>query len=103
MTSGNIVHNLHDAFAQMQAGTSVTPVWASGFDAAVKQALVEHDNETLLSLWPDGADAHAAHPTAEHWLPLIYAAGAAHNDDPVRFPTEGFDWGSLSMRNVIFG
>ena len=103
MASGNIVHNLHDAFGQMQAGTSVTPEWASRFDTAVRQALLAHDNETLLSLWPDHADAKLAHPSPEHWLPLIYAAGAAHESEQVSFPTEGFDWGSLSMRNVIFG
>lgn len=103
MASGNIVHNLHDAFQQMQSGTSVTPGWASRFDEAVKQALLEHDIKTLLSLWPDSADAHQAHPTPEHWLPLVYAAGATDENDQISFPTEGFDLGSLSMRNIIFG
>jgi 4,5-DOPA dioxygenase extradiol len=62
-----------------------------------------HDIETLLSIYPDTADAQLAHPTPDHWLPLIYAAGAANENDRVSFPTEGFDLGSLSMRNVIFG
>jgi 4,5-DOPA dioxygenase extradiol len=103
LTSGNITHNLPDAFRQMQSGTFITPGWASRFDATVKHALQQHDNETLLSLWPGTADAQRAHPTADHWLPLIYAAGAADESDEVTFPTEGFDLGSLSMRNVVFG
>lgn len=103
LASGNIVHNLRDAFGQMQAGTTTTPEWASRFDEAVKRALLAHDMETLLSLYPNSADAQLAHPTPEHWLPLIYAAGAADENDPVSFPVEGYDLGSLSMRHVIFG
>ncbi|MCG8382032.1 MAG: 4,5-DOPA dioxygenase extradiol [Gammaproteobacteria bacterium] len=101
--SGNIVHNLRDAITQMRFDTAVTPDWASRFDEAVKQAILAHDIEALLSIYPHTADAQRAHPTPEHWLPLIYAAGAAHEKDHIRFPTEGFDSGSLSMRNIIFG
>ena len=103
MTSGNIVHNLHDAFGQMRTGTAITPDWAYRFDETVKHALLAHDIETLMSMYPDTADGRRAHPTPDHWLPLIYAAGAANENDRVSFPTEGFDLGSLSMRNVIFG
>ena len=103
MASGNIVHNLPDAFRQMRSGTTTTPEWASRFDETVKQALLAHDIETLLSLYPGTDDAQLAHPTPDHWLPLIYAAGASTEDDPIIFPNEGFDLGSLSMRNVIFG
>lgn len=103
MASGNVTHNLQDAFKQMRSGTATTPAWASRFDDAVKQALLQNDMDTLLSLSPGTADGQQAHPTPEHWLPLIYAAGAATESDRVQFPTEGFDWGSLSMRNIIFG
>jgi 4,5-DOPA dioxygenase extradiol len=43
-----------------------------------------------------------AHPTPDHWLPLLYAAGAGGDDD-VSYPVVGFDLGSLSMRSVRFG
>lgn len=62
------------------------------------QLVRQWDRETQ-----DTVDAQLAHPTPDHWLPLIYAAGAANENDHVSFPTEGFDLGSLSMRNVIFG
>ena len=103
LTSGNIVHNLPDAFRQMRFGTTATPDWAGRFDEAVKQTLLAHDIETLLSMYPDTADAQLAHPAPDHWLPLIYAAGTANENDRVSFPTEGFDLGSISMRNIIFG
>jgi len=86
----------------MRAGTDITPEWARRYDEAVKQALLTHDTETLLSLYPDMSEAQQAHPSPDHWLPLIYAAGAADESDCVSFPAEGFDLGSLSMRSIIF-
>jgi len=47
-------------------------------------------------------DGRRSHPTPDHYLPLLYAAGAASKDDQVSFPIEGFDLGSLSMRSVLF-
>ena len=43
-----------------------------------------------------------SHPTLDHYLPLLYAAGAAGASGPVSFPVTGFDLGSLSMRSVLF-
>ena len=62
-----------------------------------------HDTAALLASWPDTADGRQAHPTPDHWLPLIYAYAATDDADEVRFPTVGFDLGSLSMRNIAFG
>lgn len=101
--SGNIVHNLRDAFHRMQTGSSETPDWAQRFDEAVKRIVAQHDTPGLLSLWPDSDVGRLAHPTPDHWIPLIYAFAAADEGDQVRFPIEGFDWGSISMRSVLFG
>lgn len=100
--SGNIVHNLRDAFRQMQAGSHETPPWAQRFDAKVAETLVQHDTAALIVAWPDAENARLAHPTPDHWLPLIYAYAASDERDSPRFLIEGFDWGSLSMRSVIF-
>jgi 4,5-DOPA dioxygenase extradiol len=101
--SGNAVHNLPDAFGRNQSGSTETPDWARRYDDAVKQAVTQHDTDCLLALWPETDDGRTAHPTPDHWLPLIYAYGASDNRDTVRFPMEGFDWGSISMRNVVLG
>ncbi len=100
--SGNVVHNLRDAFMRMQTRSNETPDWARRFDDTVKQAVTQHDTSTVLDLWP-GSDGRLAHPSPDHWLPLIYALGATDDRDHVRFPTEGFDWGSISMRNIVWG
>jgi 4,5-DOPA dioxygenase extradiol len=99
--SGNLVHNLRHAFLARLEGEASTPAWAREFDESIARSLSAHDGRAL-------AGAHLtetgrmAHPTPDHYLPLLYAAGASDAADEVRFPVEGFDWSSLSMRAVLF-
>lgn len=102
VASGNVVHNLKDAFGRKRAGNTETPPWAARFDESVKQAILAGDVPRLLSLVPETDDGRFAHPTPDHWLPLIYAAGAASGSESTSFTSEGFDWGSISMRNIVF-
>jgi 4,5-DOPA dioxygenase extradiol len=99
--SGNIVHNLRDAFGRMRRGDGQTPDWASSFDADAERAIVQHDAAYLARAHQDGR-GRDAHPTPEHYLPLLYVVGAASDADRVSFPIKGFDAGSLSMRAVRF-
>lgn len=99
--SGNIVHNLRDAFGRMRRGDDQTPGWAGDFDADVERALAQHDG-AYLSRAHEDARGRNAHPTPEHYLPLLYVAGAAALGDRVSFPITGFDAGSLSMRAVRY-
>ena len=99
--SGNVVHNLGDAMGRLRSGELATPAWAAEFDEAVVQALERRDTTELARLI-ESPEGRKAHPTPDHYLPLLYAAGAA-GDEPVSFPITGFDLGSLSMRAVIFG
>jgi 4,5-DOPA dioxygenase extradiol len=100
--SGIITHNLRDAFRRMRVGDRTTPDWSSRFDEAVKRALTEHDTPRLPGLAPGTEDGQRAHPSPDHWLPLIYAYAAVDARDSVEFPIEGFDMG-LSMRSAVFG
>lgn len=99
--SGNVVHNLPDAFGRMRRGDSSTPDWAIGFDADVAQAVAQRDHD-MLAHFPESEIGRQAHPTLDHYLPLLYAAGASDPSDAVRFPIQGFDMGSLSMRSVVW-
>ncbi|HET6372625.1 MAG TPA: 4,5-DOPA dioxygenase extradiol [Candidatus Polarisedimenticolia bacterium] len=100
--SGNIVHNLSDAFGRMRTGDVTTPPWAARFDADVASALERHD-DAFLARALHTEPGRTAHPTPDHYLPLLYAVGASGPGDAVRFPILGFDLGSLSMRTVVLG
>jgi 4,5-DOPA dioxygenase extradiol len=100
--SGNIVHNLRDAFTNMRAGRTATPSWASNFDASIASALEGRDAGYLQSSLQTDIGKHS-HPTAEHYLPLLYSFGASSAEDALSYPINGFDAGSLSMRSVRFG
>jgi 4,5-DOPA dioxygenase extradiol len=99
--SGNIVHNLWDAFLRYRRGDATTPEWARGFDAKIADTLSGHDHQTLIHAL-DGEGGAQAHPSPDHYIPLLYAAGASTEQDSVSFPITGFDMGSLSMRAVLF-
>jgi 4,5-DOPA dioxygenase extradiol len=100
--SGNVTHNLQHTFAAWRRGDRATPDWARVFDEETATALAGHDLQHLTRA-PESDAGRLAHPTPDHYLPLLYAAGASDAKDPVRFPITGFDMGSLSMRSVIFG
>ena len=42
-------------------------------------------------------------PTPEHYLPLLYVLGARQQGEPISFPVEGVDGGSVSMLAVQIG
>jgi 4,5-DOPA dioxygenase extradiol len=44
-----------------------------------------------------------AAPTPEHYLPLVYVMAQHRKGEPVTFPVQGFDGGSISMLSVRLG
>ena len=50
-----------------------------------------------------GTEADLAVPTPEHYLPLLYVAGTRMASEPLTFPVEGVDGGSVSMLAVRVG
>lgn len=99
--SGNIVHNLRRIDWENPGGAYD---WALEFDSRVKSAVEKHDAAALAEpqKWGDTLLV-AAHPTVEHYLPLLYCMGSTDERDAVSYPYEGFDFGSISMRAVLFG
>ena len=96
--SGNLVHNLRAA----DWSNGPTPDWAAEFDHWLAEILAE-DRDDLLQDYRSNPLSAACHPTQEHFVPLLVAAGAATEHDSVTFPIEDFELGSLSMRCVQFG
>jgi len=98
--SGNLVHNLHRISWEFPA--SAYP-WAEEFDAKVKVAIEQRDLESLAA--PDrwGSKLLAdAHPTLEHYAPILYCLGATDETDRLTYPYEGIEYGTISMRMALF-
>ena len=57
----------------------------------------------LTESLPGSDVGRTAHPSPDHYLPLLYVVGAARPEDSVTYPVTGFDLGSVSMRSVRFG
>jgi 4,5-DOPA dioxygenase extradiol len=98
--SGNLVHNLHQINYEMQ---DAAYPWAEEFDGKVKKAIDERDLESLAApdRWGSGLLAEA-HPTLEHYAPVLYCLGATGEEDQVAYPHEGIEFGTISMRMVLF-
>ena len=97
--SGDFVHNLR---TWKQAGSEPYP-WASGFNEAVKAALVRGDDEALIDWIGLAQDAQLSVPTDEHFLPLLYVAAQRRPGDDVSFFSDVIEGGSISMTGVRIG
>ena len=98
--SGNVVHNLH-AFAW---GKQATPLdWAVRFERKVRELLISGNDKQLVEYETLGEDGLLSIPTPDHYLPLLYVIGSRNAGEPLTFPVEGIDGGSLSMLAVQVG
>ncbi len=97
--SGNVTHNLR----KLGRAGSKTPAWAADFDAWCEQRLVRNDKDALLDWQRKAPAARTNHPTVEHFVPLLIAAGARYEGERATFPVEGFEAASVSRRCVQFG
>lgn len=99
--SGNIVHNLRQL--SRSEGAPVME-WAKDFDEIIKAAILKRDHTQLLAEDPTKYPLwQMAHPSIDHYLPLLYVLGASDPNEQVIFPYEDFELGSLSMRSVLIG
>lgn len=99
--SGNVVHNL----SQMQRGAAAEQAydWALEFDHTMAGYVQQGRLDALPTFDKLGSLARMAHPTHEHLLPLLYAAGAVDAGEPVKFFNTSFQLASISMRSMIWG
>lgn len=95
--SGGSVHNLR----YWEPGGNTVADWARTFDDALAEAVHAGDTEALLRL-PTTPEGRQAHPSPEHYLPLLVAAGAAGAGTPGRDLHRGFHDGSLGMSLFAF-
>ena len=101
VASGQATHNLQEF--RPDKGNEPSP-WAKAFDDWLAETLVAQNVENLIEHETLSPDFWKNHPTNEHFLPLLIAAGAGiDGTSKTSFPITGFDHGSLSDRCVQFG
>jgi len=91
LASGNVVHNLRRV--QWDRPDSAFD-WAERFDDAVVDQLAQDPADILRAVGHQDYDM--AVPTPDHFIPLLYLAGAA-DGDPVEPLVRGYAMGSISM------
>ncbi|HVL76143.1 MAG TPA: 4,5-DOPA dioxygenase extradiol [Noviherbaspirillum sp.] len=99
LATGNVVHNLRTIRWNSKEGYD----WAERFNTRIRGLLERGDVAALAdtSQWDD--DARRAVPTIEHYLPLLYVAGARREDEPFEIVIDGLEMGSISMLSVAAG
>ncbi|MBL0059397.1 MAG: 4,5-DOPA dioxygenase extradiol [Elusimicrobia bacterium] len=98
--SGNLVHNLGLLSGDPEAAP---PAWATAFDRAVQESAIRGDLEALTRWESLTPDPRLACPSLDHYLPLLYVLALRHPGEPVSFPVQGFQHGTISMRSVRVG
>lgn len=98
--SGFLTHNLR---LVDWGDAPKTPSWAREFDAWAADALARRDVDGVVDFERKAPGVRLALPTAEHYVPLLVALGAAADESRVGFPIQGFWLGSLTRRSVQFG
>lgn len=93
--SGSLTHNLAEIGEE-----AATASYVGEFAAWVRGAL--RDRAALLDWQARAPHARRAHPTPEHFLPLLVAAGAAGEGSAVDVLDGGVSYGVLSMESYVF-
>jgi 4,5-DOPA dioxygenase extradiol len=97
LASGGAVHNLGEIDFGDKDGKARG--WAAEFDAWVGARVAALDLPALVRWRAEAPHADRAHPTTEHFDPLLVAVGARLPGDAPAVVHEGFAYGTLSMRS----
>jgi 4,5-DOPA dioxygenase extradiol len=98
--SGSLTHNLYEV---RQNGSNGEP-YAREFADWVRDAVLTHDTDRLIRYRREAPHAERAHPTEEHYLPLLVALGASTAGDETPEVIEGdMTYGVLSMESYAWG
>ena len=99
VASGSLTHNLYE----VRQSASTPPVYAMEYADWVKTAVLTNAIDPLLAYRSEAPHAERAHPTEEHFLPLLVALGALADGDTPQRIDGGITHGVLSMDAYVWG
>jgi len=99
VASGSMTHNLHE-FRQ----SAVQPqAYAQEFAKWVKVVVLANAIQPIIQYRAEAPHAQRAHPTEEHFLPLLVALGAQGPGDTPQWIDGSITHGVLSMDSYVWG
>lgn len=98
VASGNLTHNLYE----FRSASSHDADYIEAFAAWTAETLQARSTALLLDYKQHAPSAERAHPTDEHFLPLLIALGAAGEHYDTRVLEGGVSYGVLSMDSYLF-
>lgn len=96
--SGSLTHNLYEFRNKHDRGDA----YVSEFSEWIRRAVMDGDHHRLLHALELAPHARRAHPTTEHFLPLLVALGAANAPHEARVIEGGIQHGVLTMDSFVF-
>lgn len=97
--SGSLTHNLYE----FRAGGGAEAAYAREFTQWIRAAVRAGDTGRIVNALELAPHAQRAHPTTEHYLPLVVALGAAERNLPATVLDGGIVHGVLAMESYLFG
>jgi len=91
--SGHATHNLHDWMMNPRRREPLH--YAQAFAGWLRERLAAGDTDALIAYRDQAPEAARAHPTEEHFLPLLVAWGAAGEGARAERMSAGIDGGAL--------
>ena len=97
--SGSLTHNLYE----LEDPGADAAGYAREFAGWVRKAVIADEVDALVNYRREAPHAARAHPTDEHYLPLLVAAGALAHDEIAEVLDGGVTYGVLSMESYAWG
>ena len=97
--SGNMVHNLYAP----RMPNKKPYEWGLELESLLATAMINHNDEVLIKAPNDLRKLmQLAHPTLEHYSPLLFALGAKNEKDKIEFFNTDFASSAIAMRSVMY-
>jgi 4,5-DOPA dioxygenase extradiol len=99
LASGSMTHNLYE----FRHAHTAAADYAVEFTHWIRQAVTGNAVDQLVDYRRLAPHAERAHPSEEHYLPLLVAMGARHADEALTVVDGGITHGVLSMESYAWG
>jgi 4,5-DOPA dioxygenase extradiol len=97
--SGSLTHNLYE----IERDSIHVASYVQNFQQWIRDALLSGHYEKIVNANTLAPDFARAHPSTEHFLPLLFTLGASSQGNKVEVLAGGIEHHVLSMESYVFG